>query len=564
MLSVLLIFAFIASLLPAASYAANPVISDLNISVSTTGRIDVYGGVGLSYKGMNLIVRVLTSKNELIYINQTLVGNDGNISFSFMPSIKTMGDMYRLEFAGAITQAQNFMYIIPNGTKGDTTESNGEGINWSNFHSNYYYQQDTSVVNNSPPPYNMIYGNNIAAIAANQTTITTKTNPDGTTSTETTIDKSIIEDKVKSLNDSYIKEITVALGGTTPEKALVIKADAVQVMADNYVELTLKAENIALSIPSDMININALTKKLTASTKDVSLRVSIKELTSKEADSVLSKSKGTTIPVTKVYEFNLEAVAANGKILKIEDFGNRTVRGEIPLANQELKKVKNSVFCLNVYRYNETSKEWENRRTQVKGNKAYFVTNTFSKYTVMENSIKFDDISHISYNNKIKILAAKHIIDGVGNNKFNPDGKMTRAEFVALLVRALGLKGEVENPFFDVKNEKWYAREVALAYHYNIVAGIGNGNFAPENLITRQEMVTTLVRIYERDKYISNPGSINYSDQKDISTWAYDYVAKASSVGIIDPTGQLRPQQYAARAEGAEMLYNLLKIQDKL
>ena len=72
----------------------------------------------------------------------------------------------------------------------------------------------------------------------------------------------------------------------------------------------------------------------------------------------------------------------------------------------------------------------------------------------------FDDITGVNAHKNqpaIEALAARGIIDGKSDGSFDPEGSMTRAEFAAIVVRALGLTPEGKNSFSDVAAEAWYA-----------------------------------------------------------------------------------------------------------
>lgn len=84
-------------------------------------------------------------------------------------------------------------------------------------------------------------------------------------------------------------------------------------------------------------------------------------------------------------------------------------------------------------------------------------------------------------------LAEREIVSGMGDGEFHPDETMTRAQFAAIVVRALGLEPKCGETFDDVPAERWYAPYVDTAAKYGIVHGRSEGIFDPEGTITRQE-----------------------------------------------------------------------------
>lgn len=87
----------------------------------------------------------------------------------------------------------------------------------------------------------------------------------------------------------------------------------------------------------------------------------------------------------------------------------------------------------------------------------------------------------------VEALAAREIVSGMGDGAYYPERTMTRAQFAAIVVRALGLAPETNDAFSDVPGGQWYAAYVGTAAAYGIVHGRGDGVFDPEGTITMQE-----------------------------------------------------------------------------
>lgn len=186
-------------------------------------------------------------------------------------------------------------------------------------------------------------------------------------------------------------------------------------------------------------------------------------------------------------------------------------------------------------------------------------------YAVLEYDKSFADVSPADWAySVIKEMAAKHIIAGDREGRFAPKREVTRAEFVTMLVRALGLKAEGLSSFADVDSSKWYSGDVAAAFAVGIVKGDSTGKFAPESRITRQEMATLLVRAYELRSGSKAPaGSLPaFADAGKIDSWAKEAVTAAGSLGFITgtPDGFFMPQTNATRAECAKVLSLLLNL----
>ena len=100
----------------------------------------------------------------------------------------------------------------------------------------------------------------------------------------------------------------------------------------------------------------------------------------------------------------------------------------------------------------------------------YGITSPFFKYAVLEYNKTFDDIQNHWAQREIEKLALQQVVDGLTDSKFGPDNQVTRAQFVTLLARALKLtsSGDTTN-FKDVASDAWYHEAVYAAYQAKII-----------------------------------------------------------------------------------------------
>lgn len=187
------------------------------------------------------------------------------------------------------------------------------------------------------------------------------------------------------------------------------------------------------------------------------------------------------------------------------------------------------------------------------------------KFVVLEFEKLFDDIpaGHWAAN-AIKRMAAKHIAKGVSDTSFAPERSVTRAEFTALIVRALGLELKDTNHFTDVVAGSWYASAVAAASEAGIVNGMSATLFEPERTITREEMAVMLLRAYERLQAVKSDLSeaAQFTDHASISSWASASINTVFELGLINGRGNGRfvPQGKLTRAEAIQAIANMLNI----
>lgn len=161
----------------------------------------------------------------------------------------------------------------------------------------------------------------------------------------------------------------------------------------------------------------------------------------------------------------------------------------------------------------------------------------------------------------IQDLVSRQILKGTSEGMFEPGRSVTRAEFTTMLVRALNLTEKSSASFLDVKSEHWYSEAIYLAVKVGIVQGKSTTVFGPNLQITREEMVTMLMRAYEyMNGKASVIGSNTFTDGSQISPWAVDSVKDALALNLIKgtETGAFKPHGISTRAEAAQVVYNLL------
>ncbi|WP_068776635.1 S-layer homology domain-containing protein [Paenibacillus sp. FJAT-26967] len=187
-----------------------------------------------------------------------------------------------------------------------------------------------------------------------------------------------------------------------------------------------------------------------------------------------------------------------------------------------------------------------------------------SRYGVFTYNKSFTDLpgQHWAYK-VVKELAGKHIIDGVSDTRFEPEQEVTRAQFVTMLVKQLKLTAAKPAAFRDVPAGSWYADAIAAAYEGGIVEGTGPDTFAPEQIITREEIAVMMTRMAAKTHAGPDQApKADFADSGDISTWARSAVDKAVHSGLMigrtDDT--FSPLEAATRAEAAQVIYNGLLV----
>ena len=194
-----------------------------------------------------------------------------------------------------------------------------------------------------------------------------------------------------------------------------------------------------------------------------------------------------------------------------------------------------------------------------------FSVSHFSTYAVGYNKIIFADVSDDAwYGNAVTFLAARGVTAGTSATTFSPDMKLTRGEFITLLLRAYGIKADYSytDNFADAGNN-YHTGYLAAAKKLGITSGVGNNLCAPGRVITRQEMFTM---VYNALKAINklpegnNGKSLSsFSDAKDISPWATEAMKLlVENETIVGSGGKLSPKETTTRAQMAQVLFKLL------
>ncbi len=150
-------------------------------------------------------------------------------------------------------------------------------------------------------------------------------------------------------------------------------------------------------------------------------------------------------------------------------------------------------------------------------------------------------------------------MNGMGGGKFEPQGTMTRAMVVTVLYRFQGEPEVTYQSFFsDINKKDWYANAVIWAAKSEIVNGVEEGKFAPNDTITREQLAAILMR-YAPKEYIKTDDRkdiTGYSDYKKVHDYARDAMSWANATGLITGVTKstLEPRSSATREQVATIL----------
>ncbi|WP_449600436.1 S-layer homology domain-containing protein [Paenibacillus sp. Marseille-Q9583] len=196
----------------------------------------------------------------------------------------------------------------------------------------------------------------------------------------------------------------------------------------------------------------------------------------------------------------------------------------------------------------------------------YSLTN--SAYAVIENSKTFADIQKHWAKKEIEQAASKLIVQGISESSFQPNKQITRAEFTAMLVRALGLhEFDQSASFSDIKSGQWYYETVSIAEGYGLVTTSNSSQYIPNEKLSREEAMVLLAKAMKlaglettiTDREATQQLSA-FKDHHLLSLSARAAAALNIKYGIIKGNqGQLTPDNVITRAEMTVILQRFLE-----
>jgi hypothetical protein len=196
-----------------------------------------------------------------------------------------------------------------------------------------------------------------------------------------------------------------------------------------------------------------------------------------------------------------------------------------------------------------------------------FLTDHFSKYFAQTATREFADVTSSHWGHEFIVnMAGKGYVSGYADDTYRPNGEITRAEFVTILVQMYTLNGSVdEMDFDDIAADDWYAPYVAAGFANGVVSGKTANTFDPNGKISRQEAAAMLSNVLVVEGYspVTEETLLNqFADQTEISSWASTAVANCYAHSLFSgrADGCFAPGDNLSRAEAATMLYNLLNL----
>ncbi|WP_440109645.1 glycosyl hydrolase 53 family protein [Paenibacillus sp. QZ-Y1] len=191
-------------------------------------------------------------------------------------------------------------------------------------------------------------------------------------------------------------------------------------------------------------------------------------------------------------------------------------------------------------------------------------------YVIVEVEVPLSDLQNHNWAiQEVQNLYAKGIILGMSQTRFAPEGELTRAQFLQMIIKSMGDARQpdpsISTPS-DVKEGQWYADSVRLGIEMNIIQGRADGTFGANERISREDMAVMLNRAlqvmqHDLDATTSAQGNTVFEDNAEIAGYAKEAVASMQQLGLLNgmPDGTFAPKETANRAQGAVAVARLMK-----
>jgi hypothetical protein len=364
------------------------------------------------------------------------------------------------------------------------------------------------------------------------------------------INKAIDEIKDNEPEEGTVFRAVVEINAVSGSKTGQVKKADVNLTA-KAVESLAKEGNVSVAIKTDLGEIV------------LSPRV-LEELTSRTTGDI--KISITSVDDTVLKDESKDKIGDRPIVDIVIAEGNKEITGiegnQIKAATPYESKSSDNISNLLVYYVDEEGDVVPVKLSKYDqaNNKMVFETTHLSLYAVGLNEVSFNDVQNHWAKNSIEFLAARTILKGKGEGLFDPNGKVTRAEFVTMLAGSIDIDAaEFMNAGFDdVAVGAWYSDYVNWAVSEEIVKGYGNGKFGPNDVITREQMAVmtdNFIKAMQSELDVVNE-NVSFKDQESISNWAAKAVANMQQHGIINgrTDGTFDPQGTATRAEAAAVI----------
>lgn len=395
----------------------------------------------------------------------------------------------------------------------------------------------------------------------------------GRTNTVVTLDAQKTSSLINSSQPG--SRITVPVDSTASDMVTgVLNGELIKAMENKQTTLEIRTSTASYILPAQQIDISSISQSLGQDVRlsDIKVQIEIAKASDETGRVVENSAKdGSFSIVVPPVEFNITCTYGENTV-NVSRFNAYVERAVAIPEGIDPQKITTGIVVEpdGTYRHVPTQIIMIDGKYYAKINSL-----TNSTYSVIWNPVEFADAAKHWAEAAINDMGSRMIVSGDENGNFAPNRDITRAEFAAVVVRALGLTstGGGENQFADVKDTTWYSGSVTAAYEYGIINGYESDLFKPQNKITREQAmamigramcITGLKTMEELSSADSEKQLADYSDAGGVSKYAKSGIAACIEFKVVNgkSAGRIAPKENITRAEVAVIIKRLLEESD--
>lgn len=480
-------------------------------------------------------------------------------TYDSITPITVSGEVYSYTF-NELTNDSTYYYIVK------ATNSSGESSASNELSARPFSPVDNSTDSGggsgSTPNAGVIVLVNGKAEQIGSASMTTV---DGQKVTMVAIDPVKLEERLNTAGPKAV--ITVPITTTSDVVVGELTGQMVSNLEKKQAILEIKTDGATYTIPAEQIDIDAILAQYGQDVKlsDIKIQIEIAKPSTLEESIVPNAAKAEEFSIVlPPLKFTVRGIY-NGNSFEISKFDSYVERTIAIPDDVDASKITTAI----VVDPQGVTRHVPTQVVQIDG-KFYARVNslTNSLYTLIYHPITFKDVETHWAKDAVNNLGSRMIVNGVGNGLFNPDQSMTRVEFAAAIVRALGLKPEssAASPFKDVKSSDWFSGAVQTAHAYGLISGFEDGTFRPQESITREQAMVVIAKATKITKLKPatawTPSVSDFTDSAMLADWAASSVTDMLKAGLV--TGRdgsnLAPKDAVSRAEISTLVQRLLQM----
>jgi hypothetical protein len=290
-------------------------------------------------------------------------------------------------------------------------------------------------------------------------------------------------------------------------------------------------------------------------------------LTDKTADKAITDALQKSLPQAKAIssfvDFKLELIDTLSKeiLMQISDFAG-IIEHQLPVLAAQVTKYYGA------FRFNEATQSFNfvpHNAAPVDTSGRQYITFLHSGngiYVAVDNHVPFSDVPENAwYASLVSKAAAKSLVKGVGNNSYEPNRAVTRAEFVQMIVNAMLLPETGSNPYKDVAADQWFYSAITRSYALGLLDQFTQDSFYPNRPITREEMATILAAVLRKCGVSSTAALGQFTDAVSMENAYMPDIALVFSTGLMQGVSddKFDPKGVTTRAQAATVQIRLLE-----